>query len=135
MTSPAVNLLHSFLSFFTSSTSGTGPRRVDPLEAARLVRERKALLVDVREPEEWADGVAQDARLLPFSDLTGARNLWKPVLDGAGDRELILYCHSGARSGTAARILAAEGFKVANAGALRAWRNAGLPVGQPRSGR
>jgi rhodanese-related sulfurtransferase len=106
--------------------------RVEPAEAARLVHENKAVLVDVREPGEWAGGVAQNAALLSFSDLTGLRQQWQPFLDQLGEREIILYCRSGARSGRAARMLSAEGFKTANAGGFGDWRAAGLPVCIPK---
>ena len=125
-----MNLLNSFLSMFSPSDSGV--RRVEPAETAQLVRDKKAVLVDVREPAEWAGGVAQKAVLLPLSDLTGPRWQWQPFLKQVGDREIILYCHSGARCGTAARMLVAEGFKVANGGSLRAWHRAGLPVCRPK---
>ncbi len=125
----------SLLSRLSSLLSGgdtPGVRRVAPAEAAQLVREKKAVLVDVREPAEWAGGVAQKAVLLPLSDLTGARRQWQPFLDQVAGREILLYCHSGSRCGLAARILSAEGFKVANAGTLGAWHRAGLPVCKPK---
>jgi rhodanese-related sulfurtransferase len=130
MRSFTMNLLNSFISLFSPSDSGV--RRVEPAEAARLVREKQAVLVDVREPAEWSGGVAQKAVLLPLSDLHGPRLQWKPFLNQIGDREIILYCHSGSRSGQAAAILAAEGFKAANAGSLRAWHRAGLPICKPK---
>jgi len=125
----------SFLSRLSSLLSGGDApdvRRVAPTEAARLVREGKAVLVDVREPAEWAGGVAKKAVLLPLSDLTGSRRHWQPFLGQVDGREIILYCHSGSRCGLAARILAGEGFRVANAGSLRAWHRAGLPVCRPK---
>jgi rhodanese-related sulfurtransferase len=125
-----MNLLNSLLPLF--SPSGAGVRRVQPAEAAQLVRDKKAVLVDVREPAEWSGGVAESAALLPLSDLTGARVRWKPFLAQVGAREIILYCRSGARSGKAASVLSAEGFKTANAGGFDDWRSAGLPVGKPQ---
>ena len=121
-----MSLLSSFVSMFSPSDSGV--RRVEPAEAAQLVRDKKAVLVDVREPAEWEGGVAQKAVLLPLSDLTGPRLQWKPFLSQVGDREIILYCRSGSRSGRAAAILASEGFKSANGGSLGAWQAAGLPM-------
>jgi rhodanese-related sulfurtransferase len=88
-----------------ASPEGLYVRRVAPAEAAQLARDKKAVLVDVREPDEWTDGVAAPAALLPLSDLTGPRQRWKPFLDQVGDREIILYCRSGARSGRAASAL------------------------------
>jgi len=131
-----MSLLSQLFSLFSPRGDETpGTRRVEPAEAARLVRDKKAVLVDVREPPEWARGVAAKAALLPLSDLAGARRQWKPFLAGVGEREILLYCHSGSRCGLAARILAAEGFRTANAGTLRAWDRAGLPVCKPKPGR
>ncbi len=105
---------------------------IDPAEAARRVESGQAVLVDVREPAEWADtGVAQPAFLLPLSDLRGDRRDWAAFLKKHRDKELILYCRSGNRSGIAARLLAKEGFQVANAGGFSAWQAAGLPVRRP----
>ncbi len=100
-------------------------------EAASRVAAGTAVLVDVREPGEWADGeVAEPANLLSLSDLRGDRTGWKSFLAENKDKELILYCRSGNRSGIAARILTKEGFTVANAGGFRDWVAAGLPTRQ-----
>jgi rhodanese-related sulfurtransferase len=89
----------------------------------------------VREPEEWSDGVAAPAALLPLSDLSGSRQKWQPFLEKNRDKELILYCLSGVRSGSAARLLAKEGFRTANAGSIYDWSSAGLPVSKPKGRR
>jgi rhodanese-related sulfurtransferase len=127
-----MNLFNRLFSFLAPSAA-PGVRQIPPTEAARLVRERKAVLVDIREPAEWASGVAQKAVLLPLSDLTGARRLWWPFLEQINGREIILYCRSGSRCSFAGRILVAEGFPTASAGTLRAWDRAGLPVCKPRN--
>lgn len=105
--------------------------RVPPMECAHRVRAGEAFLVDVREPGEWAEGVARSARLLAFSDLQNGRAQWKPFLQEVGNREILLYCASGTRSGLAARLLAAEGFRVANTGGFADWAAAGWPVVKP----
>jgi rhodanese-related sulfurtransferase len=117
------------------NAGGPGVRRVAPAEAAQLVADDKAVLIDVREPDEWADGVAAPAELLALSDLRGPRKTWKPFLKKCCDRELILYCLSGSRSSGAARLLAAEGFRTANAGSIHDWSGAGLPVSKPKGRR
>lgn len=105
---------------------------VTPADAARRVAAGQAVLVDVREPDEWADtGVAQPAVLLPMSDFNGEQKLWKPFLEKNAGKELILYCRSGNRSGKVAAKLAAQGQPVANAGGFRDWKSAGLPVRKP----
>lgn len=107
------------------------PPRLSPADCLARVRSGDALLVDVREPSEWSAGVAKSAALLPFSDLTGARRQWREFLGRAAGRELLLYCASGTRSGMAARILAAEGFRAANTGSLRDWTDSRWPVAAP----
>jgi len=107
-----------------------------PTEAAARVAAGTAVLVDVREAAEWkATGVVATAHLLALSDLRGARTEWRAFLEANRDKELILYCRSGNRSGQAAQLLAAEGFRVANGGALKDWVAAGLPVRKPNEPR
>ncbi len=106
--------------------------KVTPEEATRRVSQGKAVLVDVREPAEWAEtGVAAPAILLPMSDFNGQQKLWKPFLENNRGKELILYCRSGRRSGAVAEKLAEQGRQVANAGAFSDWKASGLPTRQP----
>lgn len=107
--------------------------RASPADWSARLRAGTALLVDVREPGEWSSGVADRAALLPLSDLDGPRHLWRDFLARAGDREVLLYCASGLRSGVAARTLAQEGLRAANAGGLSAWAAAGWPIVRPKA--
>ena len=116
--------------FFVVKRVLAGPS-ISPSEAASRVAAGTAVLIDVREPDEWKNGVAEPALLCSFSDLRGARDQWKAVLAASRDKELVVYCASGARSGIAADMLRREGFSVLNAGGFGAWRSAGLPVRQP----
>jgi rhodanese-related sulfurtransferase len=115
---------------FCSSLFSAEVASITPGEAAKLVAEGKAVLVDVREPSEWAEtGVAAPALLLPKSEFdAGLIGEWKDFLAKAGGKEIILYCRSGKRSGTVAAALAAKGNKVANAGGFKDWQAAGLPT-------
>lgn len=90
------------------------------------------LLVDVREPNEFAQVRAAGAVLLPLSTfLLRYRELPQ-------DRPLQLICQTGARSGQATAFLLANGWTdVVNvAGGTLAWERAGLPVrrGTPAPG-
>lgn len=124
--------LHSFLaSLFVTATVALAADvpKVTPAEAARLVADGKAVLVDVREPAEWTEtGVAAPAVLLAKSDFDGAQKEWKPFLEKAAGKKIILYCRTGHRAGLVGAALAAKGVDVANVGGFEDWTNAGLPV-------
>ena len=100
-------------------------------EAARRVAAGQALLIDVRERNEWASGVASPAYLAPLSDLQGPRRKWGLVLEELGHREALVYCASGTRSAQAAALLRRAGHKAQNIGGFRDWQRAGLPVRGP----
>ena len=103
--------------------------KIEPAAAAKLVAEGNAVLVDCREPAEWADtGVVAAATLLAKSDFDGAQKDWKPFLEKNAGKEIILYCRSGTRAGIVGKALAAQGVKVANAGGFKAWADAGQPT-------
>jgi len=121
-----MNLLKTMKALFTSAP------RLAPADCCARVRAGEALLVDVREADEWHQGVAQHARLLPLSDLTGDRAQWRTFLAEAKNREILLYCASGGRSGLAARVLTQEGFRTANTGGLSDWAAAAWPVVRPK---
>ena len=108
-------LFFTVRSMFAASAKSDVPRMA-PAEAAAQVKAGTAILIDVREPSEWESGVAAPAYLLPLSDLRAERTKWGHVLADAKDKQLLLYCRSGNRSGQAAALLAAEGFAVANVG-------------------
>ena len=120
-----MNLFKMLKSLFTSAP------RLSPQECADRVRAGNAFLIDVREPDEWRQGVAKGATLLPFSDLTGGRTQWGDFLTKAAGKEIFVYCASGGRSGMAARILTAEGIRASNTGGLSDWAASGWPVVAP----
>jgi rhodanese-related sulfurtransferase len=114
---------------FTAAAFAAEAPKIAPAEAAKLVAEGKAVLVDCREPSEWQDtGVAAPAVLLPKSDFDGAQKLWQEFLAKHEGKQVIVYCRSGNRSGIVAAALAEKGVKTANAGGFKAWADAGLPT-------
>lgn len=124
--------LVALLSFGSSLFAADVPS-ISPAEAAKLVADGKAVLVDVREPNEWAEsGVAAPAVLLPKSEFdAGLVGNWRDFLAKTGDKQILVYCRTGRRSGAVAGALAEKGHKVANAGGFKDWQSAGLPTRQP----
>jgi adenylyltransferase/sulfurtransferase len=72
--------------------------------AARLRNGNAPIVVDVREPYEWAIGRIPGARLVPLNSLPQA------VSSLDRDAELVVYCHHGVRSAAAATWLRDQGF-------------------------
>jgi rhodanese-related sulfurtransferase len=71
--------------------------------------EHDAVIIDVREPAEWARGV------LPGSELITLETLPEHMNDLDKDRAILFVCRTGSRSGVAARYFAMNGFtKAAN---------------------
>jgi rhodanese-related sulfurtransferase len=85
-----------------------------------------ALLVDVREDDEWRAGRARGARHLGRGVIE--RDIEREVPDKSA--ELILYCGGGYRSALAADSLQRMGYTnvYSMAGGWRAWREAGAPA-------
>ncbi len=76
-----------------------------------------AHLVDVRTSREFAAGHLPGATNVPLQELE--RRLGSL---GPKDRPIVVYCHSGQRSGVAKRLLLANGFtKIHNLGAMSSW--------------
>ncbi|PTY00657.1 rhodanese-like domain-containing protein [Opitutus sp. ER46] len=121
------------MSFLQSLKAMFSPSpRLDLASIAPRVQAGEILLVDVREPDEWAGGVGEHAHLLPMSDLRGPRAQWRSFLQQAKGREVFVYCASGMRSARVAQLLATEGVTATNAGGIGDLASAGWPIVPPR---
>jgi rhodanese-related sulfurtransferase len=99
-----------------------GPTGVGPKKASDLEREG-AVLLDVREVDEWNSGHAPGARHVPLGDL--ARQLDSLPRN----RRIVVICRSGHRSSRATALLLDSGYDAVNLdGGMRAWASAGLPL-------
>jgi len=94
-----------------------------------------ALVLDVREPSELAEGMIPGSTMIPLGQLRrGLTELPK-------DRRIVVCCRVGLRGYLAERILRQNGFDVANlSGGLHSWKlfqgvagqgNNGEPAGEP----
>ncbi len=105
---------------------------IGPADAAAELASGKAVLLDVREAEEWQHGHIDRSVPAPrglvefFADPTSPRH--KDVLDPA--RRVIVVCASGARASLAALTLKEMGYEdiAVLEGGLKAWMDAGLPT-------
>jgi len=95
---------------------------VDPAEADRLVA-AGAVMVDVREDDEWEAGHAPVAVHVPVGQVVDRMD------ELPTDRTIVCMCRMGGRSGSVAAHLAGAGYDVRNiAGGMQAWAAVGLPV-------
>src|ERR1700756_2156400 len=104
---------------------------VDPSQAREQLS-NGAVLVDVREPEEWAAGHVPGARHVPKSYLESR------IEGAAPDRgqHVVLYCASGNRSAWAARTLIEDlGYTHVESmtGGFTLWKDRGYAVETPRT--
>ena len=128
---PVYLILAAVVFFFVARSLWQARPTIAPVEANAAIKSGNAVLIDVRESGEWSSGVAQSAALLALSDLRGSRTKWEPFLKAHRDKQLVLYCVSGTRSGIAAGLLRREGFNAVNLGGLSRWTSAGLPLSLP----
>jgi rhodanese-related sulfurtransferase len=123
--------VRAFLSLFATAViaiAADAPK-VTAVDAAKLVADGKAVLVDCREPGEWQEaGVAKPAVLLPKSDFDGDQKLWKEFLAKNAGKQVVVYCRSGGRAATVAAALREKGVEASSMGGLSAWTKAGLPT-------
>lgn len=111
---------------------GRGSARVPPHEAVRLIN-AGARVLDVREPNEFAQGSLPGAVNVPLSRIQ-REGLAALGAAGLGSQEpVLLVCRSGMRSGSACAHLRADlGARAVNlSGGLMAWVAAGLPTRAP----
>ena len=82
-----------------------------------------AVLLDVREDDEWRRGHAAAAQHIPMGEVPNRLEEIDPTA------RLYVICHAGGRSARVAQYLARNGYEPVNVcGGMLAWANAGRPV-------
>ncbi|PKL75187.1 MAG: rhodanese [Candidatus Melainabacteria bacterium HGW-Melainabacteria-1] len=101
-------------------------RQVGLKEIYSLWRERPSdhVWIDVRQPEEWAEGTIPGVERIQLGQLPQALAQLDP------SKTYVCVCRSGGRSGRACQILAAAGFsKLINfEGGMLSWYAARYPM-------
>jgi rhodanese-related sulfurtransferase len=100
-------------------------KTIDANTLKQWLEKREAVLVDVREPAEYAAENIQGATLLPLGSIR------KSSLPDCLGKKLVIHCRKGGRGGSACEKLLAEdpNLDIYNLeGGIEAWRAAGLTV-------
>lgn len=107
-----------------SHPSVTSHRDITPAELHHMLAATSVLLVDVREPDEFAAGHISGAVNLPLSSFAPSN------VPDAGGRTIVLQCAGGKRSGMALDRCAAAQSAIDThlVGGIGAWAAAGYPV-------
>ena len=95
---------------------------VTPEQIRKWRQADEAIIIDVREPNEWAEAHIPGAQLIPLSSFDP-----KAVPDPKG-KHLVFHCRSGRRCGLAAEKMVAAGYKgqiKRMEGGMLAWTAAG----------
>ena len=110
-------------------------KHVEAPEAAKLLAEaakspaKPIAVIDVRTPEEFAEGHLKGAQNVDIASPDFAKNLAK--LDPS--KTYLVHCASGGRSTRSLSVLEKLGFKsiIHLDGGLNSWKKAGLPLEKP----
>ena len=103
-----------------------GYSSVSPTESTQMINHDDALILDVRESNEYSEGHIINSLHIPLSGLKKRIN----DLDKHKAKKVIVACRSGHRSSQACATLKKEGFEhVFNLrGGVMAWESANLPL-------
>lgn len=93
------------------------------VDELRRRREQGAVLLDVRQPDEYESGHVPGARLIPLPEVPDR------LAEVPAGETVLVICKTGGRSRRAAEYLRANGVDAVNvAGGTMAWIEAGHPV-------
>jgi len=99
---------------------------ISPQDAAANLNSGDAIVVDVRDKDEWDEGH------IPGATHMSRGTIELEVEERISDPDTMIICHcgGGGRSALAAETLQKMGYKNVRsmAGGLRAWKAAGLPT-------
>ena len=99
---------------------------ISPVEATLLINREDAVVIDVRDQGEYAQGHIPNARHLPLGDI--ARRSGE--LEKFKSRPIVVSDRTGARAASVTGVLRKNGFgeAVALRGGVTAWQQANLPL-------
>ena len=101
-----------------------GGRTISPQQLTSMVNKQKALVIDLRDPNEFKQGHITGSQNVPYSKISD-KNQTFPA-----DRPLILVCQLGQVAGSAARQLKSQGLQEVYKleGGISNWKGASMPL-------
>jgi rhodanese-related sulfurtransferase len=113
----------AFILLNANASKAQLPDVVSVSQAATL-RDQGAFILDVRQPEEWAQFHIPGATLIPLGDLPNRLN------EVPKDKKVVVYCRTGVRSAQGRDILRNAGYLQVNSleGGITQWQAHGQQV-------
>lgn len=102
---------------YAHQTKAGGYQEVSAEEAKKLIAEQEVFILDVREPDEFAQGHLPNSKLIPTGEIS------QRLDEISKDKALLVVCRSGRRSGIVSKYLVEKGYiQVYNLqGGVTAW--------------
>ena len=96
----------------------TDQPKISPMEAIKYLDDQDYKFIDVRTNSEFLSGHIQNSIHIPLQELANRLN----EIEQIKQKNIIVYCRSGARSSNATDILLKNNFKVQNlSGGILSW--------------
>ena len=108
------------------SNAVKGGKKITPQDLVSLTNQDAAKLIDLRSPNEFADGHITGSINIPFADIEDRLHEIK-LQEG---KSLVLICDSGSQSANAGEVLNKSGYQntVILSGGIGAWKLDNLPL-------
>jgi len=103
-----------------------GGKKITPQDLVSLTNQDAAKLIDLRSPNEFADGHITGSINIPYADIEDRLHEIK-LQEG---KSLVLICDSGSQSANAGEVLNKSGYQntVILSGGIGAWKLDNLPL-------
>ena len=108
------------------SNAVKGGKKITPQDLVSLTNQNAAKLIDLRSPNEFADGHITGSINIPYADIEDRLHEIK-LQEG---KSLVLICDSGSQSANAGEVLNKTGYQntVILSGGIGAWKLDNLPL-------
>lgn len=108
------------------SNAVKGGKKITPQDLVSLTNQDAAKLIDLRSPNEFADGHITGSINIPYPDIEDRLHEIK-LQEG---KSLVLICDSGSQSANAGEVLNKSGYQntVILSGGIGAWKLDNLPL-------
>jgi len=126
------SLVTGLLPTFSENSSNTRFQSLSQNDFVEFAKQLDTVVIDLRSPSEYRQGHVPEAINLPHRDIVSGR----VTLDELNDKNLVFYCHTGARVAIVNKYLNVNPIfpleKLFHLeGDFRAWQARGLTIAKP----